>query len=966
MNSVPLRRRRRLLLCIRYYCLLLIATLFSAQVNAQLNVTPNTTALQMAQTLAGPGITVLNANLTCPNNASGTFVSNGTNIGIGAGVLLTTGIAQTNGLNIGANGNSGLAPSNDNSAAGDPALGNNTNDACALEFDFIPIGDTVTFAYVFASEEYSLFTCTQYNDAFAFYISGPGASGNMALIPGTTVPVTINSINSGIPGPNGNIATCNQVGPGSPFTTLYVANNGNTITYDGFTVPLIAQSPVQTCDTYHLKMVIADVADGNYDSGVFLAAGSLTSSPITVKAIGGANGALNTPEPYCIRGCAPGKFEINRHKIKSDSTVIRYDLSGTAIDGTDYSYVATPGRVTIPQFDSVTYININPLLAPFPTGPRTVKIRIFQPCDTLKVLDSAILIIRDTIFSEILTPDTTICKGDTVHIRTLRDPITFFSWTPAAGLLDPLQAEPLAVPDTTTTYKFTVGIIGCPTKDKYITITIRKPPEVNVGPDTTTCLGTPYQLNATVTPTMQLYHYTWTPPNYLNNDTIANPLFTPQITGTFTYIFAADPGVSEKCIGRDTIKIRVLPNDFNLYNHDSSICKGAVVQINADGDPAFTYQWTPGHNVSDPSILTPTITPDTSGTYNITAHFAGCPDIVKHLAFDVQPVPVVWAGADRAKCQWDTLQFHGIVTPDWYKNYSYSWTPAADVAPANQANMVFSGQNDATLTLTVTTPAGCSGSDNVQVTVHQGNFAEVSPADTGVCPPATVQLHATGGVNYHWTPGLYMNDTNSADPVVTPETTTDYTGIVTDQYGCPDTVYAHVVVHPKAVLALPDSVTIGEGETVQLDPQGNGLYYHWFPPLGLSDPDIANPIAGPEVNTRYFVDVTTEWGCKLRDSIDVYVDMGTMIDVPNAFTPGNSMGPNNELHVVHKGIVTLKSFSIFNRWGTKVFETNDINQGWDGRFNGTLQPMGVYVYMVEAYSKSGKRFYKQGNTTLIR
>lgn len=965
MNSVPHQRRRSLLLCVRFYCLL-AALLPSVIAHAQLNITPNATALQMAQTLAGPGITVLNPVLTCPNNASGLFTAANSNIGLSSGILLTTGIAQTNGLTIGANGGAALTPSNSNNAPGDPALGNNTNDACALEFDFVPVGDTITFSYVFASEEYSSFTCTQYNDAFAFFITGPGAGGNMALVPGTTIPVTINSINSGIPGPGGNIATCNLMGPGAPFVNLYVANNGNTVTYDGFTVPLLAQSPVQTCDTYHLRMVIADVFDGNYDSGVFLAAGSLTSSPVTVKAIGGANGALNTPEPYCIRGCAPGKFEINRHKRKPDSLRIRYELSGTAINGTDYTLVQSPGKVTIPAFDSVAYININPLLAAFPTGPRTVKIRIFQPCDTLKVLDSAVLVIQDSIYSKILTPDTTICKGDTVQIHTDRDPTTFFNWTPTAGLVNPNMSQPLASPDTTTTYTFTVGIIGCPVKEKYITITVRKPPEVNIGPDTTTCLGTPYQLNAAVTPANQSYRYKWTPPNYLSNDTIVNPLFTPQITGTFTYIFAADPGLSPRCVGRDTVKIRVLPNDFSLYDHDTSVCKGAALQIHAAGDAAFSYHWTPTHNVSAPNTLTPVITPDTSGTYTITAHYNGCPDIVKSITYDVQPVPVVFAGADRIKCQWDTLHFHGIVTPDWYKYYSYSWTPAGGVMPATQPDMVFDGQSSTILTLTVSTPAGCRDSDKVQVTVHPGNFAGVTPADTGVCPPATVQLHATGGVSYQWTPALYMNDTSSADPVITPETTTGYTAVVTDQNGCRDTIQAHVTVYPKAVLSLPDSITIAEGESVQLDPQGNGLYYHWFPPLGLSNPDIANPLAAPDVNTRYFIDVTTEWGCKLRDSIDVFVDMGTVVDVPNAFTPGNNAGPNNELKVVHKGLVTLKSFSIYNRWGIKVFETSDINQGWDGRFNGTLQPMGVYVYMVEAYSRSGKRFYKQGNTTLIR
>jgi gliding motility-associated-like protein len=75
---------------------------------------------------------------------------------------------------------------------------------------------------------------------------------------------------------------------------------------------------------------------------------------------------------------------------------------------------------------------------------------------------------------------------------------------------------------------------------------------------------------------------------------------------------------------------------------------------------------------------------------------------------------------------------------------------------------------------------------------------------------------------------------------------------------------------------------------------------------------------------------------------------------------------NTEIKIIKRGIATLKYFRIFNRWGQKVFETTDIDEGWNGRFNGNLQPMGVYVYMVEAVTNTGRVFNKQGNITLIR
>ena len=90
----------------------------------------------------------------------------------------------------------------------------------------------------------------------------------------------------------------------------------------------------------------------------------------------------------------------------------------------------------------------------------------------------------------------------------------------------------------------------------------------------------------------------------------------------------------------------------------------------------------------------------------------------------------------------------------------------------------------------------------------------------------------------------------------------------------------------------------------------------------------------------------------------------SVLDMANAFTPGVETNP--EFKVSRRGIASLKSFRIYNRWGTKVFETSDINKGWNGQFNGEPQPMDVYIYTVEAVTNKGKSFVKKGNVTLLR
>jgi gliding motility-associated-like protein len=127
---------------------------------------------------------------------------------------------------------------------------------------------------------------------------------------------------------------------------------------------------------------------------------------------------------------------------------------------------------------------------------------------------------------------------------------------------------------------------------------------------------------------------------------------------------------------------------------------------------------------------------------------------------------------------------------------------------------------------------------------------------------------------------------------------------------------------------------------------------------------VSNPIISPSASTKYIVNAKTEAGCITTDTLDVIVHDDSAIDFPNAFTPGSD--PNAKIKIVYRGIVSLKNFRIFNRWGELVFETTKLEDAWDGTKNGVPQPMGVYIYMVEANTYLGKRFYKQGNITLIR
>lgn len=952
---------------------------------AQLVVSDNLTAQELTDILVGEGVVVLNPTLngTCPSYAVGKFNGVNSNLGIDSGIVLTNGrvVTLNTSSQVGVNGVPGNFANNSFSngfpfAPGDPDLdvisglgSGNTHDACVLEFDFVPAGDSIKFDYVFGSEEYPVFPCGTVNDAFGFIISGPGFTGltNIALVPGTNVPISINSINEGTnwnsntpcAGECGSITNCH-----GPYTNYYInnVNLSTTLTYNGMTTVLTALAAVSACDTYHLKLAIADGGDASYDSGVFLKAGSLTSTAITVKTYGGAG--LELPYTNTVRGCPPGRIVVNRNGNLAQPVTIPLMYGGTAVNGVDY--VALPNSITIPAGDTMAELLIHGIPVIPAAGVKSCVVSVMSPytCGNGApvILSSDTIDIYDSIYVKILTPDTAICLGESVDLEVEGDELLQYTWTPSATVSEPNVANATVTPTTTTTYTVSVTLdvlAACPASTDKVKIKVKEKPIIDLGPDVATC-GDPVQLNAATEVDNPDETFSWTPANSLSDATIRNPVANPATTTQ--YIVTVNPG-AVGCDGIDTVNVRILPDHINVLNGDTAVCAGTVIPLRVDGDTAFAYNWTPEQDVLDPFASNTDLVARQSGYYTLTASFPGCRDMPDSFYVEVQPVPVVNIGEDRIICAYDTAHFYAAVTPENYSNYVYDWSPGINFSDSTVRNPIFKGEANQGMNVgvVVTTPLGCRGSDSMMMSVNPGDFLDVTPLDTSVCPPAIVQLHARGAQSYSWTPALGLDDAGIANPLARPETTTEYVLVGKSALNCYDTQRVFVQVFPNAVVDLPDSVTIWSGESYQMSPGGNALYYSWFPPSGLSAVDISNPVANPEVRTRYFVRGTTEEGCVVEDSIDVLVNTEPVLDVPNAFSPNNG-----DYRILRRGAATLSYFRIFNRWGNVVFETTDINKGWDGKLKDTPQPVGVYIYTIEAVTPGGKVFHKEGNLTLIR
>lgn len=387
--------------------ILLLGFALQAQITVDNTITPT----QMVQNvLLGGGISVSNVTYTGAADMRGKF-SGTSNLGMDEGILLVTGsISGAKGPNDNGSFSAGGGVSGDNDLS---ALinGAETNDASVLEFDFIPSSDTIRFFYVFGSEEYAEYVCSDFNDVFGFFLSGPNPAGgsyvkkNIAIIPGTTTPVAINSINPGTPGGSYDASGCISLA----YSSLYTDNTGGTsIQYDGFTHILEASALVVACQPYHIKIAIADVTDGAFDSGVFLKAKSFSSPGVSISAVG------SSFDSTMIEGCGYASYIFTRSGSLADPFTISYIIGGTAINGIDYTDLngqPIPSSITFPVGEDTVVLNINPVNDNFsePTEKITIAIPQVLSCisDTLK---ANIYITNVDPLSLYVTGDSVICS----------------------------------------------------------------------------------------------------------------------------------------------------------------------------------------------------------------------------------------------------------------------------------------------------------------------------------------------------------------------------------------------------------------------------------------------------------------------------------------------------------------------------------------------------------------------------
>ena len=300
---------------------------------------------------------------------------------------------------------------------------------------------------------------------------------------------------------------------------------------------------------------------------------------------------------------------------------------------------------------------------------------------------------------------------------------------------------------------------------------------------------------------------------------------------------------------------------------------------------------------------------------------------------------------------------------------SYTWGPPDFLNDIHISNPVASPPSSILYYVTGKGLNNCIVQDSVMVNVLPKSIFK-APLDQSVCQGMSVVLNGNNAAKNHyaWSPITYLDNPTSPAPLSTPDKDIIYHVNISDpvctQYDAAFDVQVTVLQSPIVVAHKSNDINCSE-LTSQLSAAGASVY-SWTPAEGLNDPNSANPVAAISTTTHFIVQGTSVNGCYAFDSVTVVVTKTgeKPFSVPNAFTPNND-GVNDCFGIRNWGNVILQDFSIYNRWGQRVFETKNPSDCWDGTFQGRKQDAGNFVYLIKASSFCGD-IIRKGTLLLIR
>ena len=561
--------------------------------------------------------------------------------------------------------------------------------------------------------------------------------------------------------------------------------------------------------------------------------------------------------------------------------------------------------------------------------------------------------------------DTSICLPPSINARDfvqLNGTGVFKSvyWLPAASLTNANTYTPIARPTSNTDYIFHgIDSNKCLIRDTIRVIVLDPNFNFILMDDTSICPRDTFQIFPHDQGAFSTYLWTSNPSSSSNisNPNIRTPVLKPLTTTEYTL------RISNYCYTKsDMVKVGVFPLPIVGLIPLDSICFGESYQFtSALGH--VDYTWTTNEpSFSNKKISNPTAKPKTSQTYIlkvIDTNTCINTDSIRLLVHELPYLSVL--NLPRYLCLGDTVSLT-VVTKE---KCDYLWSPRKSLSSDTAKTVKASPKETTWYKVRATNIHQCTWTDSFIIPV-QLPIKPYAKGPVRICKGKFIDLYAEGGLYYLWKPPYNISDTLSRTPQVFPDSFFTYTAVISNDCFI-DSIKVDVYVDSLPRVDLGKDTSIYRGQEITISAKTAVDKIEWFPKSELeTNPFVKEIRVSPRDTTRYFVEATDSRGCVGRDSIYVFVYGKNVLLIPTGFSP-NGDGINDEFKIAkHLNIRSISYFKVFNRWGEKVFSTTDINNGWDGIFDGESSPAGVYVWYVEAFTFDNERIIQSGNVTLLR
>ncbi|MEM0996701.1 MAG: PKD domain-containing protein [Bacteroidota bacterium] len=455
-------------------------------------------------------------------------------------------------------------------------------------------------------------------------------------------------------------------------------------------------------------------------------------------------------------------------------------------------------------------------------------------------------------------PDTGGCAPHTVLFDNLTVGGNQFFWNFDDPLSGPLNTStslnPTHVFNNPGTYNVQLIAIDSSTCNivdtVYRTIQVFAVPVANITPDTSVCEGESIQLVASGGQS-----YAWS--GGVSNPTSNTVTAAPTTTTTYTVV-VTNPG---GCADTADVEVSVLPAPTALATGSGFICPGDSIPLSGSG--GISYAWAPGNSVSDPNAANTLAFPASSTTYTLTATAAnGCED-TDTVQVNVSPIDAD-PGPDLDLCIGEEVQINAS------GGSTFTWSPGTGLSNTTTSNPIANPTSSITYFLTVTDTFGCVDTDSLRITVRPLPIVDAGPNQVLLCELDSTLLTASGAINYTWSPTLSLSNPNSGTTFAFPTSTTTYTVVGTDQFGCENNDTLLIEVLPAPIAEAFGGDTICADSSIQVFATG-GVSYSWAPAGAFADPTEQNPIATLGATTDLIVTVVGANGCDNYDTVRVPV-----------------------------------------------------------------------------------------------